>query len=214
MFLAARLLSGAIASLCCALMCSVASAAAAAEQFRVTVLRSSDPIEVHELLGLQRSTADAGEGYLSRNYRTSGYRRTRHSQWQVVVNEGQAAFVATGSTAPQLQIPLVELTRRGPVPYASLTEQVRVHGFYVLARRIKRDVELQLHQFEGAAGQADMSASPDAGLRTVLRGRPGRWLDAGGTLLLEHEPVGMRRYSLRHNNPQYFRVLVRVDPID
>jgi len=209
----ARILANAIVLLlsCVAAGCSAADAAT--EQFLITVLRSSDPLEVDDLLGRQRFSADAGLHDLQRNYRT-GYGKHRHGRWQVVVSEGQTAFVATGSMEPQLQIPWIELTRRGPVPQASLVAQARMQGIYVQARRLRDKVELQFCQFSDPAAPASLPGSPGADLCTVLRGKPGHWLDAGGNLILESIPAATRDYHVRHSDPRRSRLLLRVDVQD
>jgi len=210
----ARLLSNArVLLMSCMAACCFAPDAAA-EQFLVTVMRSSNPLEVRELLGSKRPPAATGPVGLRRDFRTSGYGQRHHSQWQVIVSEGQAAFLATGSVTPQLQVPLIELRRRGAVPHARLVEHEDVQGFDVQARRHGREVEVELHQFTGRNGPDSMSGHPAPGLRTVLRGRPGQWLDAGGNLLPESESPATRRYGLWHSDPQRFRLLVRIDPLD
>ena len=198
----------------CVAMCCVAVDAAAAGQFLVTVLRSSDPVEVRALLADPPSRAGAGLDGLQRDIRTSGYGRQRHDRWQVVVSEGQPAFVATGRLTPQLQIPWIELNRHGPVPHAVLTGQGRLDGLYVQAKRLQNEVELQLYQFGDPAVAGSLPASPGAGLRTVVRGPPGRWLDAGGNLLLENPPAERHGYGVRHGDPRHSRLLLRVDALD
>jgi hypothetical protein len=187
---------------------------AAAEEFLVTVLRSSDPVEVRELLGLQGSPAASRSLDRQRSFRTSGYRQRRHRQWQVVVSAGQTAYLAIGSITPQLQIPWVALTRHGPVPHASLAGREDVHGIVVQVRRLKHALEVTLYQFDDRTGADDMTGRPGPGLRTVLRGRPGQWLDAGGNLMLDSTPPAMRHYSVGHSDPRRFRLLVRLDPLD
>ena len=210
----ARLLSNAIVLLLSCMAAGCFAPDAAAEQYLVTVLRSSNPMEVRELLGSKRPPAATGPVGRQRDFRTSGHGQRHHSQWQVIVGEGEAAFLATGNITPQLQVPWIELTRRGAVPHARLVEREDVQGCYVQATRHGREVEVELYQFTDRAGPDTMPGRPAPGLRTVLRGRPGQWLDAGGNLLPDSEPPATRRYGVRHSDPRRFRLLVRIDPLD
>ncbi len=180
----------------------------------ITVVRSSDPVEVRELLELQRPSAAAAAAGVHRYYRTTGYAQHRHDAWQVVASEGQTAFVATSDRVPRLQVPWIGLTRHGPAARIDLAGQEPVRGFYVQARRMKDEVELQIYQFGGRAQPGGAPGSPGTGLRTVLHGRPGRWLDAGGNLMLEDMPDAKRGYRVQHRDPRQSRILIRVDRLD
>jgi len=196
------------------LCCGIAhTGVAATGQFLVTVLRSHDPGEVRALLGAAQPSAGAGTAGPGRNFRTTGYRQRRHERWQLVVTEGQAAFLTTTGITPQLAMPWVELTRHGPVPQFSLAGRERVHGIYVQAKRLGNEVELQLYQFTGPGDPGGLQGS-GTGLGTIVRGRTGRWLDAGGNLLPEGVSALTHDYGVRHGDPQHSRLLVRVDALD
>ncbi|MGD2112506.1 MAG: hypothetical protein PVI50_03905 [Gammaproteobacteria bacterium] len=210
----ARIRSGTFVLLYCVFLWSLAPEVTAAGRYLVTVLRSHDPAQVHELLGLRGPPAVARPDMRQRDYRTSGYGQRHHDRWQVMVSEGQTAFVATGRVTSRLSVPWIALTRRGPVPHVRLDGHDRVDGVFVTARRPGNDVQVELEQFTDRAGTPAEPGKPGTGLRTVLHGRPGQWLDAGGSLLLDAAPDTARRYSLRHSDPSRFRVLVRVDILD
>lgn len=185
-----------------------------AGELLITVLRSSDPVEVRNLLGSNRPGVQVPAGR-NRDYRTAGSGRRHHDLWQIVVSERQAAFLAAGSTVSQLHVPWVELTRRRPVPHVSLEARERVRGIRVQAERVKQGVEVRLDYIAegpnlpgGASGEAGVTVS------TTLRGKPGQWLDAGGDLVLEALPSGGRQYRASGIDPRRFRLLVRVDVPD
>lgn len=171
-------------------------------QFLVTVLRSSDPQQVGELLALQPAPDRPA---LKREMRTGGYERETAGRWQVIVQEGRPAGVVTGMAVPRLRIPLVELTRHGPLPRVVPEWADYMQGERVQVRRVSGGVEVQLDRVGGDAG---------AGLTTVVRGRFGQWLDAGGTLVPWGVVPGARHSGARRGDPRLFRILVRVDSTD
>lgn len=207
----ARRLSGAMFLLLC---CGDAfGGATAAEQFLITVLQSHDPVEVLALLGVPPSPGGAGLAGPRRHLRTTGYRQYRHAYWQVVASEGQAAILSTAELTPQAGMPWAGLTRQGPVPYVGLAVREGARGLYVRARRLGDEVELQIRQFSDPGAPGGLPGS-GAGLATVLHGRTGRWLDAGGNLVLENMPATTRGYGVRHGDLRHSRLLVRVDTLD
>ena len=207
----ARSLSGAMLLLLC---CGGAfGSATAAEQFLITVLQSHDPVEVRALLGALPSPGGTDLAGPRRQLRTTGYRQYRHARWQVVASEGQAAFLSTLELTPQAGMPWARLTRQGPVPYIGLAAREGARGLYLQARRLGDEVELQIRQFSDPVAPGGLSGS-GAGLGTVLHGRTGRWLDAGGDLVLERMPATTRGYGVRHGDPRRSRLLVRVDTLD
>lgn len=188
------------------LMCCASVADAASGQFLVTVLRSSDPVEVGLLLGAQHTTETASASR-QRVRRTATDGREGHERWQLVVTEGEVAHMASTEPAWGLQVPWVELTRHGPLPHVAPELHERMHGIGVEVRRVGREVEVRLEQFaDGPAGTV-----PVTGLSTVVRGVPGRWLDVGGNLMPESTPSGLRRYGTRGGDPRRYRLLMKVD---
>lgn len=208
--MASRRLPAVLAVLLCIALCAPA-ARADDRQFLVTVLRSSDPLQIRELLGLQPVPGYSGR---QREIRTSGYGRGETDRWQVIVGEGRPAYVASGGAVPRLRIPWIELTRRGPVPHVVPGWHDVVQGVRVQARQMRGGVEVQLDWFTGNTESLPESGDAGTGLSTVVRGSPGRWLDAGGTLLPEPVVTGARRIGTRHGDPRRFRILVRVDRLD
>lgn len=186
--------------------------AVSAESYLVTVLRTSDAQEMAGLNAPRRSSGDASRA-IQRRYGTS--LRQRHvARWQVVVSDNQPGFVAIDSVAYGIQDPWITRGRHGAVPHVRLEQDARSQGILVQAHRHGNEVEVRLSQSSGNAGSAGASAFIGASLSTVLRGSPGQWLDAGGTLMADDVPAGMRRYQVRHNDPRHFRLLVRVDVLD
>lgn len=192
-------LRGALAILLCSILC-LPAARASERQFLVTVLRSSDPQQVRELLGPQSASGRAT-------------RRRDTGHWQVIAGEGRPACVATGGAVPQLHIPWIDLTRHGPVPRVMPGWQDVVQRVCVEVRQIHGGVEVQLDWFTGNTASQE-TGTPGTGLSTVVRGRAGVWLDAGGTLMQGSAVPGARHYGVVHDDPQRFRILVRVDSID
>lgn len=193
-----------------ALICIQADAATA-EQFMITVLQSTDPVEVSELLEQQRLSTGAAAG-LHRKFRTAGSGRQR--RWQVVVSEGQTAFVATGGIVPQLRVPWIDFTRHGPAPVVGLAGREFLSGIYVQARRVQDEMEVRLQQFTDHPASTGLPDGPGAGLRTVVQGKQGRWLDAGGNLLPGNMHARVRGYGVHHGDPRQSRILIRVDVLD
>ncbi|MEZ5542610.1 MAG: hypothetical protein R3F42_11270 [Pseudomonadota bacterium] len=172
-------------------------------QLRVTVLRSTDPTEVRELLGRRRTVLGAERS------RRAATRRNNGNSWQVVLEAGQTALVSAGDSAPAQHVPWLGYSRHGPAAVVSASPVTHERGLLLQVHRRGDQVVVHMAQFSQGA-----SALGGAGLATVLHGGIGQWLDAGGNLLLPPALAGIRQVQTQRGDPRYFRLLVRVDALD
>lgn len=170
----------------------------------LTVLRSSDPAYVLELL----NPVTYGDT-MQRTYRSDIPAVAGDRVWQVRVLEGNTAWVATGNRVTRLTVPLVRSSRHGPEPWVGLEQDRQGEGFHVHAERQGDEFVLRLDWYAGVWPEA-----ADTGLSTVLRGKAGDWLDAGGSLQLDSSMPDGSTYSTRPDWSGDSRLLIRVELLD
>lgn len=188
-----------------------AAAAVPPRLLLITVLQTADADAARELLfGHAGNSRDASGGSWQRVYRTHGYRdSTRFEQLRVL--EGQAAFLQVGRVVPEVRLLWVKDVARGPVPNIGFSERVSMQGFQVRAVLEGDMAKVQIQQSGGWSQPGFGHADSQQVLMTTLSGRPGEWLDLGGTLELADTVAAEKTYEIRRRRPGETRVLVRVE---
>jgi len=179
----------------------------------ISVIQTSTVAEARELLAEKPdTTGGTGHGHrpLPRVWSTHP-RRQPGSFQQVRVLEGRSAFISVGRSEPEVRLLWVEQTGNGPVPNIGFSSRESRAGFFVKAELEAGEVVLQLDRYNDLSQTEYTFDKPSQAVRTTLSGRPGEWLDVGGSMELPGPVHGSRTYSVIHSDEGRFRVLVRVE---
>jgi hypothetical protein len=178
----------------------------------ITVLQTDNAELARELL-VNTSVSEVDDPRYhatTRTYSTDNIRPPRDLQ-QVLVIEGQSAYVSVGYRSPEVRFLWAEDTRRGVLPNVGLVTQESISGFYVQAELHGKEVVLQLDQYNGRLQPEYSGYGLNQSIRTSVNGNLGDWLDVGGSLDLDTGPTVNQTYYLKNNTPGHTRLLVKVE---
>jgi hypothetical protein len=181
---------------------------------QISVLQTGDAEQARELLASAAVAAGHQSGLqaATRRYGTQGVRPPEGFQ-QLLVVEGETAHISSVSQTTGAEFLSAEITRRGPVPYVDLVQKEFMSGFDVRAELHGNEVLLHLDQYDAQPLSGDAGNGLHRNIRTSVYGVLGSWLDAGGTLRLDSDPVVSRSYTLRRTNGERTRVLIKVERV-
>jgi hypothetical protein len=178
----------------------------------ISVFQTDDAELARGLLANTSAVVADESGYhaTTRTYGTDSVRPPGSVQ-QVRVVEGQTAHFSTGYRSPEVRFLWAENTRRGLSPNVDLVTKEAISGFYVQAELHGKEVLLQLDRYNSQSQPEYTGHELQQNIRTVVYGHLGDWSDAGGSLALDKEPPVNQAYTLRHNNDEQTRLLVKVE---